>query len=248
MNQEKIGQFIAKCRKEQKLTQIELAQKLGVSDKSVSKWENAKCMPDLSLFAPLCEILNITINDLMAGEKVDDKEYIGTLEKNIINMVSDAEKRKKKKKRIIIIISIIILTFFLIFQSIYRYYEIDVRYDKRVMSCEITDNQLYFYIKGQSVLNTYHTSRNIDGKIIYFFHSTINIYNKSRSNWEYSQSMARLLENKNLQFGFVEWLDIDSKNVEVYYTDKSIRQIEKLPEQELKDMIEKSYLMCKSNN
>lgn len=245
MDQEKIGKFIAECRKIQKLTQVELAEKLGVSDKSVSKWENGKCMPELSLFAPLCKILNITINDLMAGEKVDDKEYINTLEKNIVNMVSNVENKRKKRKKIIILLSIILFILVMTFRCIYKYYEIDVKFDKRLMSCEITDKELYFYIKGQSVLNTYHTSRNIGGKTIYFFHSTINIYNKRRSNFEYSQSMARLLDNKDVLFGYGEWLDINSKNIEVYYTDEKIKKIEKMTEKELQDLIKNSYLMCK---
>ena len=82
MNQEKIGKFIAKCRKEKDLTQVALANKLGCSDKSVSKWENGICMPELSLFNQLCEILDITVNDLMSGEKVDNKDYINVLEEN----------------------------------------------------------------------------------------------------------------------------------------------------------------------
>ena len=75
MNQEKIGKFIAELRKEKKITQSELAEKLGVTDRSVSNWENGKNMPDLSLFKPLCDILSISINELMSGEKIDNKEY-----------------------------------------------------------------------------------------------------------------------------------------------------------------------------
>lgn len=63
MDQEKIGKFILECRKSKNLTQSELAEKLGITDKSVSNWENGRNMPDLSLFKPLCEILDISIND-----------------------------------------------------------------------------------------------------------------------------------------------------------------------------------------
>ncbi len=93
MNQEKIGKFISECRKNKKLTQSELADKLGVSDKSVSKWENGRCMPDLSLFKPLCEELNITINELLSGEKLDKKEYQNKLEENIVNIVNYNDKK-----------------------------------------------------------------------------------------------------------------------------------------------------------
>lgn len=74
MNQEKIGRFIAENRKAKKLTQEELAEKLGITNKSISKWENGNCLPDSSLFKPLCKILGISINELFAGEKLNDEE------------------------------------------------------------------------------------------------------------------------------------------------------------------------------
>lgn len=246
MNQEKIGKFIASCRKSKKLTQVELAEKLGVSDKSVSKWECGKYMPDLSLFAPLCEILNITINDLMSGETVDNKDYVNILEKNIVNMVSNIEKKKKRKNKFLIITSMVLILLIIIGYIFYSHYEIDIKYDKRTMNCEINNKEIEFTIKGQSLLNTYHIIKEIDNEQIYFFHSTVNVYNKRRSNWEYSQSMARLLENKKVQFGYEEILDITNNKVKVYYTDYSIKEIKKANEKELNDIIKNSYLMCNS--
>ena len=87
MNQEKIGKYISEKRKEKKITQEELAERLGVSDRAVSNWENGKNMPDLSLFKPLCKELGITINDLMSGEDVDDNKYIESLEENIVDIL-----------------------------------------------------------------------------------------------------------------------------------------------------------------
>ena len=75
MNQEKIGKFILELRKEKNMTQQELADKIGVTDKAISKWENGRGMPDLSLMKPLCTALGITINDLLSGEKIDKKDY-----------------------------------------------------------------------------------------------------------------------------------------------------------------------------
>ena len=69
MNQEKIGKFIAECRQEKKITQEELANKIGVTDKAISKWENGRCLPDISLFKLLCNSLDITVNELL--EKYD---------------------------------------------------------------------------------------------------------------------------------------------------------------------------------
>lgn len=70
MNQEEIGKFIAKCRKGKNLTQAQLAEKLNITDRAVSKWENGKSMPDSSIMLELCEILGITVNELLSGEKI----------------------------------------------------------------------------------------------------------------------------------------------------------------------------------
>ena len=99
MDQIKIGKFIAEKRKERNLTQEQLAEKLGVTNRSISNWENGKNMPDLSLFKPLCNELNISINELMSGEIIDNKNYINVLEENIVDMVSDLENKKKKERR-----------------------------------------------------------------------------------------------------------------------------------------------------
>lgn len=107
MNQEKIGKFIAECRKKKNMTQQELAEKLGVSDRTIGNWENGRNMPDLSLFKPLCDELDITINDLISGEKVKDKEYQERLEENIINTISYTNKKIENKNNFIGLILII---------------------------------------------------------------------------------------------------------------------------------------------
>ncbi len=120
MNQEKIGKFIAENRKLKKMTQVELAEKLGVSDRSVSKWENGRCMPDLSLFEPLCTELGITINELLSGERLKKEEYQKELEKNIVNTIDYSQKQIENQKRklsyIIMVIGILIsVSAFIIF-------------------------------------------------------------------------------------------------------------------------------------
>ena len=107
MNQEKIGKFIAECRKTKKLTQSELAEKLGVTDKSVSNWENGRNMPDLSLFKTLCELLDISINDLISGEKLSKEIYQEKLEENIIKTIDYTNKKVIAKNNYIGIILII---------------------------------------------------------------------------------------------------------------------------------------------
>ena len=107
MDQEKIGKFIAECRKDKKLTQSELAEKLGVTDKSISNWENGRNMPDLSLFKSLCESLDISINDLISGEKVSSDKYQEKLEENIISTIDYTNKKVSEKNDLIGIILIV---------------------------------------------------------------------------------------------------------------------------------------------
>lgn len=107
MNQERIGKFIATCRKEKKITQSELAEILGVTDRSVSNWETGKNMPDLSLFKPLCEILGITINELLSGEKLSKDKYQERFEENIVNTIDYSTKKLNKYSGVISLIIII---------------------------------------------------------------------------------------------------------------------------------------------
>ena len=96
MNLDKIGRFIAQRRKEANLTQAQLAEKLNITDRAVSKWETGKSMPDSSVMLPLCEILKISANDLLSGEIVNESSYNEQMEKNLLDMVTqkqDADKR-----------------------------------------------------------------------------------------------------------------------------------------------------------
>lgn len=119
MNQEKIGKFIATLRKEKSMTQVDLANSLGVSNKSISKWERGVCMPDLSLFFPLCEILDINVNELLLGEKIEINNK--KIEKNIINTIKYSnEKIKKTYFKIyflLIVLGIIVIVFSFIFMN-----------------------------------------------------------------------------------------------------------------------------------
>ena len=87
MNPQNIGSFISDCRKEKGLTQTQLAERLGVSDKSISRWENGKTMPDLSLYEPLCEVLGIQISELLYARKMNDSEKKEQGEKSAWNVL-----------------------------------------------------------------------------------------------------------------------------------------------------------------
>lgn len=117
MDQEKIGKFIAKCRKQRKMTQAELGEKLGVTEKSISNWENGRNMPDLSLFKPLCNELNITINELLSGEKIGMDKYQEKFEENIVNTIDYSTRRINKYSRFISL-SLIIFGLFISLSAI----------------------------------------------------------------------------------------------------------------------------------
>ena len=96
MNQDKIGKFILELRKEKNMTQQELADKIGVTDRAISKWENGRGLPDLSLMKPLCDELGISINELISGEKIDKKEYQDKFEENVLNTINYSQKQIRK--------------------------------------------------------------------------------------------------------------------------------------------------------
>ena len=95
MDQLKIGGFIAECRKKQSLTQSQLAEKLNVTDKAISKWETGRGLPDVASMLPLCEILGISVNDLLSGEVIRMENYNKEMENNLLEMVKAKEEADK---------------------------------------------------------------------------------------------------------------------------------------------------------
>lgn len=105
MNQEKIGKYIVECRKKKNMTQQELAEKLGVSDRTIGNWENGRNMPDLSLFKPLSEILGISIAELLDGGKIDKNNIAYKSEEILTNTINyQTEKIRKKENKYIFFI------------------------------------------------------------------------------------------------------------------------------------------------
>lgn len=96
MNLDKIGKFIADCRKEAKLTQEQLAEKLYITDRAVSKWERGISLPDVDKMLELCNILGINVNELLNGEKIDMKEYEKKNEKLLLEMARQEEQNNKR--------------------------------------------------------------------------------------------------------------------------------------------------------
>lgn len=112
MDQIKIGAFIAECRKKENLTQMQLAEKLNITDRAISKWERGKSLPDSAIMLTLCEILKISVNDLLSGEIIQMEKYNEESEKILLEMVKqkeDADKRMLTLEWVISILSLIIL-------------------------------------------------------------------------------------------------------------------------------------------
>lgn len=110
MDQKKIGQFIAQLRKEQSMTQKELARRIGVSDKTVSKWETGRGLPEVSIMQSLCDTLGITVNELLSGQRLDETAWREKAEENLAALM-----RPKHYKKLIAHFAISTLVFLLAF-------------------------------------------------------------------------------------------------------------------------------------
>jgi transcriptional regulator with XRE-family HTH domain/DNA-directed RNA polymerase subunit RPC12/RpoP len=100
IDQVKTGRFIAGCRKEKDLTQAQLAEMLGITDRAVSKWENGKSLPDAGTMVELCEILDISVNELLSGEKLHDRNYREMAELNLLELTKQEEDHNRKMLRL----------------------------------------------------------------------------------------------------------------------------------------------------
>lgn len=109
MDQVKIGRFIAEQRKAQGLTQAQLAERLGITDRAVSKWETGRSLPDASVMLPLCGLLHITVNDLLNGEVISMERYNETTERNLLEMVKQKEAADKRLLKLEIVIMLVSL-------------------------------------------------------------------------------------------------------------------------------------------
>ena len=125
MDQIKIGKFIAECRKKNNLTQIELAEKLNITDRAISKWENGKGMPDSGIMLDLCKELKISVNELLSGEMIEMKDYDKNLEKNLLEMVKQKEENDKRLLRAEVLIGILSMVPFFISLIIITFVKIE---------------------------------------------------------------------------------------------------------------------------
>lgn len=111
MDQIKVGGFIAEMRKRQGLTQKDLAEQLELSDKTISKWECGKSMPDPSVMIPLCKVLDINVNELLSGERLDAAEYSRKAEENMVNLIikNNQDRNTQRRDRRTVVLGEVIL-------------------------------------------------------------------------------------------------------------------------------------------
>ena len=117
MDQIKIGKFIAECRKKNNLTQMQLAEKLNITDRAISKWENGKAMPDSSIMLDLCNELKISVNELLSGEMIEMNNYNEKAEQNLLEMKRQKEETDKRLLAMEIVLGLLssVLLFVLVF-------------------------------------------------------------------------------------------------------------------------------------
>lgn len=241
MNQEKIGKFIQERRKAKKLTQEDLAEKLGVNNRSVSRWENGKCMPDLSILKDLSKELDVSINDLLNGEFVDKEKYQETFEENTINLICYLKNHKETFLTItkillnaIFITSIIIIVMFLLL-VINAKCLVKEDYISSIMSVN-NYNELVFEINAkEGTLNQVSKTVEVNDEEINYIFVT----------WNYTmleKIQNSLSDNYGTNKTYLNDDDISSK-IKVYYTKEKFDNILKANEKELNNIIEKSNLM-----
>lgn len=155
----KIGKYIAGKRKELGMTQKQLAEKLGMSDKSVSKWERGICLPDVSVYIQLCEILGISINEFLVGEDIRQEDMVKKSEDNLIQIATDSKYRQKNLKKIIAIL--LVVAVFAVTTAGIMIYQI-----KRPSNC------IYPVNRNSAEMKTAELLSGVDGAFLYRYTAT----------------------------------------------------------------------------
>ena len=252
MDQQKMGNFIAKFRKEKKMTQQELGEKLGVTDKTISRWETGKYMPDLSVFPLLSKELGISVNDLMNGQIVDKKEYQDTFESNIVKTISKIDKSNRNWKivNIALIGIFVILCLWITKNCLFHYYTFVVKFDSSKI--KITENSKGFdyliedscSIDDRHLITNYQTGN--EKVTVVFMQTLCNIdsYFNHKKNMRDNYDLTRPHNTSGSTID-LSYSNIASK-YKVYYTSISFNKIRNADNDELKEIIKKSNLIYES--
>lgn len=238
MNQDKIGKFIAKLRKENKLTQEELAEKLNVNSRTISRWETGNSIPDISMFTSLSKVLNVSINDLMSGEVVNEEEYQQKFEENVFNVVSKNKKSKFLKIfGIIYIISIIAIISFICYIRI----PFKQTFDKSKMTVEVDVD----YLKLRTTYNGQPKiliRKNAANEKIIFVRFESTLYDMREKDGNLDKEDYVDLTTNNYDYDYF----ISKKPFgvyRVYYTNTKFSKIANASEKELEKIIKDSNLL-----
>ena len=157
----KTGKYIADKRKSLGLTQKQVAEKLGMSDKSVSKWERGICLPDVSVYITLCDMLGISINEFFAGEDIREENYIQKSEDNLIRIAKDSKYKIKNLKRSIIGLALIVLiTSFSLGMIL-------------VQKCSYPKNYITAVDKEGTEMKTAELLSGVDGAFLFDYHKSV---------------------------------------------------------------------------
>ena len=165
MDQIKIGKFISELRKEKKLTQDDLAEKLMVSTKSISRWETGRNMPDYSILKDLCSILDISVNELINGERIQKDKIIEEYDSNLINVLKEYKRMKKAKnvlKILLILIGVGFLSVISLFMSVVGFAGLTILSARVEIS---TDASKYNDFMGENAIERYKIKWGMDETI-----------------------------------------------------------------------------------
>lgn len=253
MNQEKVGKFIAQLRKQKKITQEQLAEKLGVNSRSISRWENGNCMPDLSLLTPLSQELGVSVNDLISGELVDKEKYQEKFEENVLSVMSTIEK-KNSVFNIIVTCLLSLIGLFVIWFCGYAFYanyafiqDYDVE-NMQVIQAEnngiVTEKDLLFetsfYGNTHYLITTYEEDGKELGLIFVNFTRTLqNIYEQKKG----LNATNDLTTTSTRRTGILLHSSNIPEHYKVYYTKTKFSKIARASNSEMKKIIKKSHFM-----
>ena len=253
MNQEKIGKFICKCRKEKKLTQEEFAEKIGVNSRSVSRWETGKNIPDFSLYESICKELGITINELLSGENISKDDYQKEFEKNVINLVDTVKEENKSShwflNIIVGILGLICLCY--LGYGFYCSFEFKLSYDdmKGIEINPIDAKNIDITIRQSATMKYIITNAEDYGIIFLTYYQTLDAKNSDKENLFLDPSGNKI--DTTTSGYFTERIKLEysniKKNYKVYYTNESFNKIIDANAKELYEIIKKSKLLYESN-
>ncbi len=245
MNQEKIGEFIAQKRKEKGLTQEELAYRLNVSNKTISRWETGKNLPDLSLFQELSEILGVSVNDLMSGYIVDKKEYQEKFEQNIVNTIDKVEKNNKYWQiggNIVISILSILLVILLTNITLDT---ITIPIKEENTTFEVKEVSNTINIKYENVYNgiqDYVVTKDESENIIIFISLKQSLKNKIQEEQQ-EKKKHNLIEEKYTEYIRITSNLFKENTYQIYYTETNLKKIRQASKERLNSLKEESTLI-----